>query len=254
MFAGESLDDRYRLGTELDVPDFDFAAPSSQYHIMTRRTALHGNNKPGDFVPEFFDMGPFQITYNFSRAIRKNTFMLKSALPYRPKVKGEYGASGWSFRMLYEFLCITYNGGYPFVDTYFNQIFKTRPEYAVLKEIYEDIQADINAEQTTLYEALPRKKDGTPDMRYSAYKKYKDFKVWRSPIVKQNCKRVAEAIRRDIVVCLSTGRIPLRKQTISRQTKKAREEFIGLNPSLFFFASGQLIKHLNIYVEVGKAA
>jgi hypothetical protein len=57
---------------------------------MTRRVALHGNNRPGDFEPEFFDMGPFQVTYNFSHAIRKNNFPLKSALPYQPKATGEY--------------------------------------------------------------------------------------------------------------------------------------------------------------------
>jgi hypothetical protein len=255
MFAGGSLDRSYRRGTELDVPDFDFAASASPHRIMTRRVALRGNNSPGDFEPEFFDMGPFQITYNFSHAIRKNNFPLKDALPYRSKATGEYGAGGWSFRMLYEFLCEAYNNGHPFVDTYFDQIFKTRPEYAVLKDIYTDIQADINAEQQMLYEALPRKKDGTPDMRYTASKRYKDFKVWQDPIVRQDCKRLAEAIRDDIVVCLSTGRIPLRKQEVSKHgTEQARAKLVGLDPSRFFFASGQLIRHLNIYVEAGRAA
>jgi hypothetical protein len=222
---------------------------------MTRRVALRGNNSPTDFEPEFFDMGPFQITYNFSRAIRNNTFPLKNALPFNPKVKGEYGARGWTFRLLYEFLCAVYNGGYPFVDTYFDQVFKTRPEYGVLKDIYADIQADINAEQQMLYEALPKTKDGErPDERYSAYKRYKDFKVWQDPIVRQDCKRVSEAIRKDIIVCLSTGRIPLARKTVADATKKTRAQFSGLNPSAFFFASGELIRHVNIYVEIGRAA
>jgi hypothetical protein len=251
MFAGESLDPDYRRGTELDVPNFDFAASASPYRITTRRVALRGNNSPGDFEPEFFDMGPFQITYNFSHAIRKNNFPLKNALPYQPKATGEYGAAGWSFRMLYEFLCEAYNGGYPFVDTYFNQIFKTRSAYAEFKDIYDTIQEDINAEQLNLFMSLPLKSDGTPDMRYTVSKRYKDFKVWQDPIVRQDCKRLAKAIRDDIVVCLSTGRIPLRKKAVSKRTGDAREKLIGLDPSRFFFASGQLIRHLNIYVEVG---
>jgi hypothetical protein len=254
MFAGEGLDRDYRRGTELDVPDFDFAAPASPHPIMTRRTALRGNNRPEDFEPEFFDMGPFQITYNFSRAVRKNNFPLRYALPYQPKASGEYGAGGWSFRMLYEFLCGAYNGGYPFVDAYFDQIFKTRSVYTEFKSIYDTIQEDINAEQFNLFMALPLKNDGTPDMRYTASKRFKDFKVWRDPIVRQDCKRLAEAIRDDVIVCLSTGRIPLRKAAVSKRTREAREKLAGLDPSRFFFASGQLIRHLNVYVEVGRDA
>jgi hypothetical protein len=254
MFAGESLDRDYRRGTELDVPDFDFAAPASTHQIMTRRVALRGNNSPADFEPEFFDMGPFQITYNFSRAVRKNNFPLRYALPYQPKATGEYGAGGWSFRMLYEFLCEAYNGGYPFVDTYFSQVFKTRSVYTGFKNIYDTIQEDINAEQLNLFMALPLKKDGTPDMRYAVSKKYKDFKAWQDPVMRQDCKLLANAIRDDIIVCLSTGRIPLRKAAVSKRTREAREKLAGLNPSLFFFASGQLIRHLNVYVEVGRAA
>jgi hypothetical protein len=254
MFAGESLDRDYRRGTELDVPDFDFAASASRHPIMTRHVALRGNNSPDDFEPEFFDMGPFQVTYNFSHAIRKNNFPLKNALPYQPKAAGEYGAAGWSFRMLYEFLCEAYNGGHPFVDTYFDQIFKTRTVYAGFKGIYDTIQEDINAEQLNLFMSLPHRSDGTPDMRYTASKKYKDFKVWQDPIVRQDCKNFAEAIRDDIVVCLSTGRIPLRKKAVSKRTAEARGKLVGLDPSRFFFASGQLVRHLNIYVEVGRAA
>jgi hypothetical protein len=251
-FAGESLDQAYRRGTELDVPDFDFAVPTSPFRIKTRRIALRGNNAPDDFKPEFLDMGPFQITYNFSRAIRKNTFPLKNALS--PKAVGEYGAAGWSYRLLYEFLCEVYNGGHPFVDTYFERIFKTRSVYEGLKSIYDVIQDDINAEQLNLFMSLPLKRDGTPNMRYTASKKYKDFKVWQDPIIRRDCKRLAEAIREDIIVCLSTGRVPLRKAAVSEKTAKARRDLVGLDPSRFFFASGRLIRHLNIYVEVGRVA
>jgi hypothetical protein len=156
--------------------------------------------------------------------------------------------------MLYEFLCEAYNGGYPFVDTYFGQVFKTRTVYTGFKNIYGTIQEDINAEQLNLFMSLPLKSDGTPDMRYTASKRYKDFKVWQDPIVRQDCKRFAEAIRDDIGVCLSTGRIPLRKAAVSKRTRDAREKLVGLDPSRFFFASGQLIRHLNIYVEVGGLA
>jgi hypothetical protein len=250
-FAGSGLGWDYRHGSGRDVPDFDFLGPSSPHRLMTRRIALHGNNDRKEINPEFFDMGPFQITYSFSRAKRRNTFPLRGSLPFKRKARGEYGADGWSYRMLYEFLCEVYNGGYPFVDTYFGQVFKTRPVYARFKRIYETIRNDINAEQYDIFRRLPLKKDGTPNMRFTVSKKFNDFKVWQDPIVAQDCKNIAEDIRDDIVTCLSTGRIKLSKASVSKRTKEAREKLVGLDPSHFFFASGSLIRHLNIYVEVG---
>jgi hypothetical protein len=235
------------------VPDFDFAAPSSHYPVMTRRVAITGNNTAESFEPEFFNMGPFQITYNFSHAVRNNNFPLRAALPLQPKATGEYGATGWTYRLLYEFLSETYNSGKPFVDTYFNSVFSTRSVYDEFMCIYDTIQSDINDEQLCIFSALPLKKDGTPDMRYTVSKKYQDFKVWQDPIVRQDCKNLAAKIRHDIEVCLSTSRIPLKKQTVSKTTQKRRAELVDLHPGQLFFASGQLIRHLNIYIEVGNA-
>jgi hypothetical protein len=191
MFAQESLSKDYRYGTELDVPDFDFIAPATAHPIRTRRIGLQYLDRPEDFEPEFFGMGPFQITYAFSHAIRRNHFPVKGALALRPKVMGTYGASGWSFRMLYEFLCEVYNRGVPFIDTYFSETFKTRPVYTRFKSIYETIQDDINGEQFRWFTTLPLKADGTPDMRYTVSKKFMDFKVWQDPIIKRNCARLA---------------------------------------------------------------
>ena len=255
MFAQEGLHKDYRRGTELDVPDFDFAAPSTSHPIMTRRIAMQYKNRSEDFEPEYFNMGPFQITYNFSSATRKNNFPLKDALPMKPKLSREYGASGWSFRMLYEFLYEAYNGGVPFIDTYFERVFKTRPVYTEFKNIYETIQEDINNEQLDLFMQLPLKSDGTPDMRYSASKKFMDFKVWQDPIIYQGCRKIAKEIRRDIEICLSTGRLPLRGHEgarVSRRTRKIRSEIGGMiHADRLFYASGQLIRHLNIYIEIG---
>ena len=185
-------------------------------------------------------------------------FPVKNALPLQPNLTKEYGAPGWSFRMLYEFLCEAYNGGEPFVDTYFDQVFKIRPVHSDFTAIYDSIQDSINAEQLALFMELPLTADGTPDMRYTASKRFMDFKVWQDPIVKQGCGRLAKLIRHDIEVCLSTGQLPLRGRegaTISRRAKKLRDELGGMiHPSRLFYASGQLIQHLNIYVEIGDKA
>jgi len=240
MFAQKGLDEHYRRSPERGMPVFDFSAPGIDYPIMTRRIV---KLKREDFEPEYFNMGPFQITYNFSRAVRKNRFSGK-----------EYGASGWSFRMLYEFLCSTYNNNVLFIDTYFDKVFKTRPVHSRFLAIYDDIQHDINNEQFDLFQSVPLKNDGTPDMRYTVSKKFMDFKVWQDPIIKQGCKRIANEIRHDIEVCLSTGRLPLngrRGSNVSPRTEKIRREFAGFHPNRLFYASGQLIKHLNVFVEIG---
>jgi hypothetical protein len=100
---------------------------------------------------------------------------------------------------------------------------------------------------------LPLKQDGTPDMRYAVSKKYRDFKVWQDPVIRQDCARLAEDIKKDIGDCLSSGKIKLAKKFVAKQTAEARAKLAGLDPSMLFFASGRLINHLNIYVEVGRA-
>ena len=253
-FAKESLERKYAHWGERSVPEFDFLLPIVGRPIMDRNIAMRFNRATTDFSPEYFDMGPFQVTYNFSDAVRKNNFPVKNAL-FSDRAVGEYGAPGWSFRMLYEFLCEVFNGGVPFVDTYFGQLFKTRPVYRRFLSIYDDIQQDIDEEQVDLYANLPLKADGTPDMRYTASKRFKDFRVWQDPIIRQGCQRVAGEIRADIETCLRTGRLPLRSKegaTVSHKTREMRSKLGGMvHANRLFFASGQLIRNLNIYVEIG---
>jgi hypothetical protein len=83
-------------------------------------------------------------------------------------------------------------------------------------------------------------------------KRYSALEVWKNPVRQTECARAAADIKRDIVSCLSSGRIPLRKSTVSEATMKARSRFVGIIGDKFFFASGQLIEHLQIYVELGE--
>jgi hypothetical protein len=141
------------------------------------------------------------------------------------------------------------------IGKYFERVFKTRPVHSRFVSIYDDIQDDINNEQFNLFQAVPLKADGTPDMRYAVSKRFMDFKVWQDPLIRERCSRIAAEIRHDIEVCLSTGKLPLRGSegaTVSRKTRKLRSELVGLNPNRLFYASGQLIRHLNVYVEIGE--
>lgn len=187
--------------------------------------------------------GKYQITYSFSNAIRKNVFRTISGK------RRQYGMPGISFRLLYDFLCRNFNDGDYFIDEYFKQVFKSRSVYDRFENLNDEVSDQIMRETLDVYEALPKKKAGTPDMRYTTSKQYmRSLKVWTQPILKRLASRVADDIKHDIKVCLSTGQIPLRKQAVSEKTMKEREKFGIMHPYQFFFATGQLIDHLNIFV------
>ena len=203
--------------------------------LMTRRIA--------DFAGAD---GKAQVTYSFSRAIRRNLF------PTRSGSMDEYGVSGISFRLLYEFLCEAFNAGEYFIDTYFRSLFDTRPVSDELNQINDSILADIEAEKEALELQLVHRVGGELDMRYNVNKRYTALQAWRNPVRRAECARVAEDIRRDIVSCLASGRIPLRKSAVAPKTLASRNRFIGLSGDKFFFASGQLIEHLQVFVELGE--
>ena len=217
--------------------------------IMTRDIAARGIQKDA-IHPASFNLGDFQITYNFSSAIRKNKFPLRGAKRSILGKKGQYGASGLSFRLLYDFLCREYNGGEYFIDTYFEHVFSTRTIYKKFLRLNKTIKAAIAAEREVLLEKVPLKMDGTPNMWYNVSRRFVNFHVWQDPIVKAETGAVAEELRMDIVRCLSTGKIPLRKQAVSPSTEKTRMRFAGLDARQYFYASGQLIEHLSVYVEL----
>ena len=186
----------------------------------------------------------YQITYNFSMATRQNVFLTVDGK------KRKYGVNGISFRLLYEFLCLHFNAGEYFIDTYFSQIFDRRQVHDEFEQLNDKIDEAVEEEKAAMLEKIPLKANGTPDMRYRVSKLFMNFAFWQRPIVRSECSRVAEEIREDIIRCLSTGEIPLRKQAVSKETAKVREKMPSLNQNQFFYASGSLIKALSIYVEL----
>lgn len=189
--------------------------------------------------------GEYQITYNFSHGIRRNTFRTKTG------GVGAYGRSGLSFRLLYDFLCRYFNGGEYFIDTYFEQVFPTRGVFEKLQSLNDDVVEEVKKENAEVYATLPKKKDGTPNMWYRISKLFmKIVKVWTKPALKTVAARLSREIKQDIKICLSTGKLPLRKQSVAESTMKERARFGVLDPKQFFFASGQLIDALRIYVNI----
>jgi hypothetical protein len=199
--------------------EFDFV------EMKTRRVggsgAIHGK--------------PYQITYNFSMGIRRNRFLSRTGERY-----GKYG-SKVSFRMLYEWLCEHFNGGEPFIDTYFERIFPMQS----VGERFERLWQRVEAKRREEYAGRRRPHDERGRFMAAA--------AWKDGQIKAEAKELGRDIRQNIIQCLSTGRIPLNGRLGSRasaETNIKRERFIDLAPGYLFFASGQLIRALNIYVEV----
>lgn len=214
--------------------EFDFL----DFTVKSRHSVLEDRNLAADS-----GRWPYQITYSFPSGMRNNIFPVKGGM-------AEYGASGWSYRMLYDFLCEMYNGGVPFVDTYFKSVFPMRTVHTRFLGIYDTIQADIqDALNNAIFDAVARGENR--DLKGRFVKRERPS-VREDPIFRQDCASLAEDIRDDIVLCLQTGRIPLFKGgKVSKKTREIREGF-GWNNSNLFYASGRLIRHLDIFVEVGR--
>jgi len=185
-----------------------------------------------------------QITYSFSSNPRDNIFITVNGKPRK------YGKGGISFRLLYEYLCEHFNGGEYFIDEYFAKDFPTRPVYADFEELNDRIAEAVEEEKARLLESVPLKKDGTPNMWYRVSKEFMNFAFWKKPIVRRECERVASEIQDDIIRCLSTGQLTLRKQAVSEATMKIRATMPELDAKHVFFASGQLIRSLSVFVEI----
>ena len=185
-----------------------------------------------------------QITYNFSMATRDNVFVTTGGQTRT------YGVRGLSFRLLYEFLCQHYNGGEYFIDTYFAEVFPTRQVYDEFQGLNDRVLEAVEEEKERRLAEIPLKKDGTPNMRYRISKEFMNLAFWKKPIVRAECSRVADEIKNDIVRCLATSQIPLRKQSVSDRTKAVRETMPELDAKVFFYASGKLIRSLSVFVEL----
>ncbi len=235
MFAQDMLDDEdgdASSGYDAEL-DFISRAEGKIEPWYTRRTVIESSTE--------------QITYNFSDRKRDNMFPA-----------GRYGAPNFSYRMLYEFLCKTYNGGEYFIDSYFSQVFPYRPVYARFKnfsaDLNEAVTQELRSDGVSVRDEFGRFISASaPQARVYEGKSWKSLSVWRDERYKSEIRMLGKDIREDAVLALSTGMIPLVKKSVSSATRKIRAR-LGLDPSHVFYASGRLINHLNVYVAMDTGA
>ena len=235
-------DDRMRLPTQYDI---------AKFYKRYRRKNKYGKREEGRWVnkkkadlPDFSDEFEWQITYKFNDHLR---------IPTTP-TGDTYGGNYITLRRLYLILCERLNGGKFFIDEYFNDVYPYTIKGDVdarLKNLKREIMAgyietaeDFGVRVTkkgVVYKADRRKR--------GLRKVLNDYSVQAQEWENREGKEIADMIREHIAGCLESGQIPLEIEYNKPRTNWLREHY-GLPEEPRFYATGQLINNLVLFVRI----
>lgn len=250
MFAYELLDydtvehnwtginsTRMRLPERYDI---------SKYYKRNKRNPERGQwvKKGYTSLPDISDDFDWQITYSFPSAIHNNVSPLGKV----------YGGNSVTYRRLYLILCERLNGGEYFIDTYFDKVYP----YTVKETI--DVELNNIKGELLLYvedivlDGAVVTKSGKLDARYKANRgmksRIRDYQKFASEWEGKKGADLADIIKEDIIRCLENGQIPLNHTANQPETVRKRLE-AGYSPDQIFFALGDLINHIQLFVKIG---
>jgi hypothetical protein len=237
--------------------------------FLTRTIIGYFNSPAMDLNPDSLQGDDtFSIEYSFPHHRRPNRFPSKGGT-------AQYGDKHWSYRMLYDFLCRTFNGGEYFIDEYFNRLFENRPVHerflTIQQRVKQGMAAELKERKGGLLEkatqARLRNRQGqfssASQMQLADYERelerfaeqgWGGFSVFREPILAAELRQLSKDIRDDIETCMTTGDLPFYKTAISEETKKRRLRFPGFDYQTVFLASGSLISNLQIHINLDSEA
>lgn len=235
-------DDRMRLPTRYDI---------AKFYKRFRRVNKYGKREEGTWkkkskadLPDISDDFDWQITYDFGDYLRNAT------TPTGDTYGGEYV----TMRRLYLILCERLNGGKFFIDEYFNDVYPHTIKQDVdarlaglKKEItkgYMETAMDFGVRITkkgTVYKADRRKK--------GLRKVLKEYSIKAEAFEEREGKEIADMIRDHIIGCLESGQLPLEIECNTPATESLRERY-GLPETPRFYATGQLIRSMTLYVRL----
>ena len=226
---------------------------TGEYETVTRNKGEYGHWKPKkeEDLPNITDVKgldgkkklEWSITYNFP-----DTF--HDYISWNDHV---YGGKHVTYRRLYLILCERFNHGEFFVDTYFNSVY----EHTVKEEV--DVKLQTMRDELELYRTsvvlsgAKLTKSGQLNKRYKKqnapyYKALARYNVFKEQWEGKYGDEVAEIIADDIKRALEVGEIPLNcKHTLG--TKKKRRQ-AGYDEDTVFYALGDLIDHIQLYVKI----
>lgn len=240
-------DNRMRLPNRYDIAKFykRNKRPSSYDEFGNPRYEKgQWVKKAEEDLPDISDDFDWQITYNFPAEIHNNISPLNKV----------YGGAHVTYRRLYLILCERFNEGEFFVDEYFNSVYPSSYAKEAVDVELNNLKGELLYYLEDLTEGAKITARGTLDKRAtkvnrgmaSRIKEWEDFaREWEE----EKGYELAEIIKDDIIRALGNGEIPL-KHTMSAGTKKKRIQ-VGYEPEPLFFAMGDLIEHIQLYVKIG---
>lgn len=219
----------------------------AKYYKRNKRNPERGKwvNKNENEIPEFTDADfNWQITYSFPSDLHNNVTELGK----------KYGGETVTYRRLYLILCEAFNGGEFFVDEYFNSVY---PKSWVKERV--DVELNNLKDELTYYasdllEGAVATRKGELDKRYSVVNRgmktrIREWKAFARQWEEEKGEELAEIVAEDIKRALEVGEIPLNMK-LSERTKKLRR-YAGLNDTTVFYATGDLIDHIQLFVKIG---
>lgn len=240
-------DNRMRLPDRYDIAKFykRNKRPSSYDEFGNPRYEKgQWVKKAEEDLPDISDDFDWQITYNFPAEIHNNISPLNKV----------YGGAHVTYRRLYLILCERFNEGEFFVDEYFNSVYPSSYAKEAVDVELNNLKGELLYYLEDLTEGAKITTRGTLDKRAtkanrgmaSRIKEWEDFaREWEE----EKGYELAEIIKDDIIRALGNGEIPLR-HTMSNGTKKKRIQ-VGYEPEPLFYAMGDLIEHIQLYVKIG---
>lgn len=240
-------DNRMRLPNRYDIAKFykRNKRPSSYDEFGNPRYEKgQWTKKAEEDLPDISDDFDWQITYNFPSEIHNNISPLNKI----------YGGAHVTYRRLYLILCERFNEGEFFVDEYFNSVYPSSYAKEAVDVELNNLKGELLYYLEDLTEGAKITTRGTLDKRAtrvnrgmtSRIREWEDFaREWEE----EKGYELAEIIKDDIIRALGNGEIPLR-HTISKGTKDKRIQ-VGYEPEPLFFAMGDLIEHIQLYVKIG---
>lgn len=219
----------------------------AKYYKRNKRNPERGKwvKKNENEIPEFTDADfDWQITYSFPSDLHNNVTDLGR----------KYGGETVTYRRLYLILCEAFNGGEFFVDEYFNSVY---PKSWVKERV--DVELNNLKDELTYYasdllEGAVATRKGELDKRYSVVNRgmktrIREWKAFARQWEEEKGEELAEIVAEDIKRALEVGEIPLNMK-LSERTKKLRR-YAGLNDTTVFYATGDLIDHIQLFVKIG---
>lgn len=224
-----------------------FNPKTGEYERVERNKGEYGhwkNKKKGD-LPSITSVSDvrWNITYNFPATLHNNK---------APNGK-TYGGETVTYRRLYLILCERFNGGEFFVDTYFRDVYPNTVKEEVdiaLQSVKDELQM---YKYDVVLEGAKLNRKGELDRRFRKQnrgyiKKLEEYRRFKESWEDEKGEAIADLIADDIKRSLENGVIPL--SNIHTEATRRKRMKAGYDPDLVFYAMGDLIDHIQLYVKI----